>query len=68
MARESNINVRVSSATNQALSDMVAAGEASCKADAIKRLLVLKKLVDKTRDEHGYYTLWLGDIPVSFKV
>ena len=68
MARESNINVRVSSATNQALSAMVAAGDAATKADAIKRLLVLKKLVDKTRDEHGYYTLMLGDVPVSFKV
>lgn len=68
MGRESNINVRVSQSTNQALKALVESGFAGTKADAIKRLLVLKKLVDKTRDEHGYYTLWLGDIPVSFKV
>lgn len=68
MGRESNINVRVSQSTNQALTDMVNAGEADTKADAIKRLLVLKKLVEKTRDADGYYTLMLGGVPVSFKV
>ncbi len=68
MGRESNINVRVSQSTNQALKALVESGFAGTKADAIKRLLTLKALCDKTKNADGYYTLQLDGVPVSFKV
>ena len=63
-----HINVRVNKDTNDQLNQMVASGEADSKADAIRRLLTLKAMCDRCKDEDGYYNLWLNDINIKFKV
>lgn len=63
-----HINVRVNKDTNDQLNQMVASGEADSKADAIRRLLTLKAMCDRCKDQDGYYNLWLNDINIKFKV
>lgn len=63
-----HINVRVNKETNDQLNQMVASGEADSKADAIRRLLTLKAMCEKCKDQDGYYNLWLNDINIKFKV
>lgn len=63
-----HINVRVTTETNDQLKAMVASGEADSKADAIRRLLTLKAMCDRCKDEDGYFNLWLNDINIKFKV